>query len=191
MAEWVAFSPPADSGEPKIIVVEVLELLGKAFGTTETEKGFKMLPPCIRVIQGDGISYETLGEILENMVKNNWAADNLAFGSGGALLQKLNGDTQKCAFKCSEIAKKGGETTLVYKDPITDKGKQSKKGRFTVERDEATGKLVTITEGKGDPAKDVLIPVFRNGELLTDQPFSEIKKRAVITDAEVLALGPC
>ena len=35
----------------------------------------------------------------------NWAAENVAFGSGGALLQKLNRDTQKCAFKCSEITK--------------------------------------------------------------------------------------
>lgn len=176
-----------DSGEPKIIVVEVLELLGKQFGTTKNDKGFKMLPACIRVIQGDGISYETLGEILDNMVKNDWAADNLVFGSGGALLQKLNRDTQKCAFKCSEVTKTGGETTLVYKDPITDKGKKSKMGRFTVERD-ASGTLVTITEGKGDPAKDVLIPVFRNGELLIDQPFSEIRKRATVTDAEVPVL---
>ena len=113
-----------DSGEPKIIVVEVLEILGKAFGTSVNEKGYKMLPEYIRVIQGDGISYETLSEILENMVANQWAADNVTFGSGGALLQKLNRDTQKCAFKCSEVTKKGGETTLVYKDPITDQGKQ-------------------------------------------------------------------
>ena len=35
------------------------------------------------------------------MKKLEWSADNIAFGSGGALLQKLNRDTQKCAFKCS------------------------------------------------------------------------------------------
>lgn len=32
---------------------------------------------------------------------NQWSADNVAFGSGGALLQKLHRDTQKCAYKCS------------------------------------------------------------------------------------------
>ena len=32
---------------------------------------------------------------------NKWSADNVAFGSGGALLQKLHRDTQKCAYKCS------------------------------------------------------------------------------------------
>ena len=41
------------------------------------------------------------------MTKNGWAADNLAFGSGGALLQKLNRDTQKCAFKCCSIGAAG------------------------------------------------------------------------------------
>ena len=42
-----------------------------------------MLPAYIRVIQGDGISYETLPAILERMKENNWSAENLAFGSGG------------------------------------------------------------------------------------------------------------
>ena len=46
----------------------------------------------------------------------------------GALLQKLNRDTQKCAFKCSMVVVDG---TLrdVYKCPITDVGKSSKRGR--------------------------------------------------------------
>lgn len=66
---------------------------------------------------------------------------------------------------------------------------QSKKGRLTVERDESTGRLVTITEGKGDPSRDVLITVFRNGELVIDQPFSQIRERAAITDAEVPTFG--
>ena len=52
-------------------------------------------------LQGDGISYDSLGKILEHMRNNKWSADNVSFGSGGALLQKLNRDTQKCAFKCS------------------------------------------------------------------------------------------
>ena len=70
-----------------------------------------MLPPYLRVIQGDGISYETLEEILDNMTKHKWSADNLAFGSGGALLQKLNRDTQKCAFKCSYCVVNGKEVS--------------------------------------------------------------------------------
>ena len=52
-------------------------------------------------MQGDGISYETIANILEHMKVNKWSADNVAFGSGGALLQKVHRDTQKCAYKCS------------------------------------------------------------------------------------------
>jgi len=170
-----------DSGDPPIIVPQLLDILGEAFkeGVTTTSTGHKMLPPYIRMIQGDGISYESLGAILDAMAAAGWAADNLAFGSGGALLQKLNRDTQKCAFKCSEITKEGGASTLVYKDPITDKGKQSKKGKLTLEVG-PEGKLVTVTEGKGDPSKDVLIETFRNGYLLVDQKCSEIRDRAKI-----------
>ena len=69
--------------------------------------------------------------------------------------------------------------TQVYKDPITDKGKQSKKGKLTLEMG-PDGKLTTVTEGKGDPAKDVLVEVFRNGYLLVDQKCSEIRDRAKI-----------
>lgn len=57
--------------------------LGSKFGTTINSKGYKLLPSYLRVIQGDGISYETLREILENMKKNGWSVDNLAFGCGG------------------------------------------------------------------------------------------------------------
>ena len=42
------------------------------------------------------------------------------------------------------------------------------------------GTLVTKTEGSGDPAKDVLIEVFRNGYLLVDQTCAEIRERAKI-----------
>jgi len=168
-----------DSGEPKVIVVEVLTILEKQFGSTTNGKGFKMLPPQIRVIQGDGISYESLGDILQAMQDAGFAADNLVFGSGGALLQKVNRDTQKIAFKCSEITDAEGKTTLVYKDPISDHGKKSKMGRLTLEKD-AKGGIVTITEGKGDPAKDMLVEVFRDGVTLKEWTFAEIRELAKI-----------
>ena len=168
-----------DSGDPPVIVPKLLGLLGEAFkeDVSTTSTGHKVLPPYIRMIQGDGISYESLGDILAAMEKAGWAAENLAFGSGGALLQKLNRDTQKCAFKCSEITKAGGETFEVYKDPITDKGKQSKKGKLTLER-QPNGSLKTITEGKGNPSNDVLVEVFRDGEICIEWSFAEIRERA-------------
>ena len=40
-----------DSGDPPTVVVKVLEILGSKFGTTINSKGYKMLPPYLRVIQ--------------------------------------------------------------------------------------------------------------------------------------------
>ena len=168
-----------DSGDPPVIVPQLLDLLGEAFkeDVTTTSTGHKLLPPYIRMIQGDGISVESLELILDAMAEKGWAADNLAFGSGGALLQKINRDTQKCAFKCSEITKSDGSSTQVFKDPITDKGKQSKKGKLTLEMGK-DGKLTTVTEGKGSAEKDVLVEVFRDGALAIEWSFEEVRKRA-------------
>ena len=86
--------------------------MGEKFKPSVNSKGYKILPSYIRVIQGDGISYETIGAILENMKKHSWSADNLVFGSGGALLQRLDRDTQKCAFKCSYAVINGKEVRI-------------------------------------------------------------------------------
>merc|ERR1712039_973969 len=116
-------------GEIPKIVTDVLAKLGGKFECAKTSTGHKLLPPQIRVIQGDGIDIKTLEQILKSMKDNGWAADNLAFGSGGALLQKLHRDTSKCAFKCSN-AVIAGKNVDVVKDPITDPGKKSKKGKL-------------------------------------------------------------
>src|SRR5262249_50868100 len=47
-----------DSGDPPTIVSEVLRILGDAFGFSINGKGFKVLHPNVRVIQGDGVDYE-------------------------------------------------------------------------------------------------------------------------------------
>merc|ERR1719460_2731878 len=108
-----------DSGELPGIVGDVLDSLGKVFETTTTSTGHKLLPPQIRVIQGDGISIGSLQTIIDHIAERGWALDNLAFGSGGALLQKLHRDTLKIAFKCCNATIKGEEVDI-YKDPITD-----------------------------------------------------------------------
>jgi nicotinamide phosphoribosyltransferase len=166
-----------DSGDPPVIVVECLEKLGGKFGTTTNDKGFKLLPPYIRIIQGDGVSYETLSTILEAMKSAGWAADNVAFGSGGALLQKLNRDTQKCAFKCCE-AVVDGKPRAVFKDPITDQGKKSKQGQLKVVKED--GKIVTLTDGKGDPKDDLIVEVFRDGTLVKDFTFYEVRSASEV-----------
>lgn len=163
-----------DSGHPPEVVVRVLEILGKAFGTRTNEKGFKVLDPHVRVIQGDGIDRVMLGTILEAMEAAGWSADNLAFGSGGGLLQKVDRDTMKFAFKCSAVEVDGAWRD-VMKDPVTDPGKRSKAGRLMLVRD-ADG-YRTVVEGQ-TTLPNLLVPVFRDGEPLVDETFDAIRARA-------------
>lgn len=166
-----------DSGDPPTIVCQVLEILTEKFGHSKTSTGHKLLPPYVRVIQGDGISYESLKDILQAMDEQEFAADNVAFGSGGALLQRIDRDTQKCAFKCS-FARVAGRNVDVYKDPVTDPGKMSKKGRLTLERTEDG--YITTTDGTGEPSKNVLVEVFRDGRLLKEWTLEEVKNRCEV-----------
>ena len=52
----------------------------------------------------------------------------IGFGSGGGLLQKFNRDTLGCAFKACAV-ELDGEWKDIYKSPIDDTNKHSKKGR--------------------------------------------------------------
>lgn len=168
-----------DSGEPVSTVLQVIEGLGNAFGTQTNEKGYKVLPPQIRMIQGDGIDRQMLGNIIENLLKHKWSIDNIAFGSGGGLLQQFNRDTLQFAFKCS-WAKGHDYERDVYKDPVTSSAKKSKRGRLALVRDEKVGyrclpeKMVPWCENR-------LVEVFRDGDLLIDQNLEDIRKRAELS----------
>ena len=167
-----------DSGDPKTIPVKCVELLGEKFGYTVNSKGYKVLNPAVRVIQGDGITIKTIPVILDNLNLAGWSTDNLAFGMGGGLLQQVNRDTLKFAMKAS-AANVGGEWRDVYKDPITDPGKTSKKGRFVVTRER--GKWETLPLHGGYDWADVLTTVYENGSINSkNNSFEEIRKRSLI-----------
>lgn len=118
-----------DSGDPVLVNRKLIQILGEKFGYTVNAKGFKVLNN-VRLIQGDGITTLSIRSILGALTADGWSADNIAFGQGGALLQQLNRDTCKFAMKCSAI-RVNGEWRDVYKDPIGDSGKKSKRGRQT------------------------------------------------------------
>lgn len=162
-----------DSGDPLTVPVDVIERLGEKFGYTINKKGYKVLPSCIRVIQGDGITIDSLPIILDNLLNRGWSADNIAFGMGGGLLQMVNRDTQKFAMKCSAMYI-NGEWHDVYKDPVTDTGKRSKKGRLVLTRE--NGKWETVRANTGHDWADNLATVFMNGKILKEYTFDEIRE---------------
>jgi nicotinamide phosphoribosyltransferase len=175
-----------DSGDPVAVVHQCLELLDDAFGHTVNGKGYRVLNH-VRVIQGDGINPTSLRAILERITSAGYATDNLAFGMGGALLQRLDRDTQKFALKCS-AARVDGAWIDVYKDPVTDKGKQSKRGRMTLLLHREYGGFRTVPvppaaaslDDVEKPAgyEDAMVTVWEDGRLLRDWTFAEIRARA-------------
>ncbi|KAM9216690.1 nicotinamide phosphoribosyltransferase isoform 2-T2 [Dugong dugon] len=168
-----------DSGNPLDTLLKVLDILGKKFPVTENSKGYKLLPPYLRVIQGDGVDINTLQEIVEGMKKKKWSIENVSFGSGGALLQKLTRDLLNCSFKCSYVVTNGLGIN-VFKDPVADPNKRSKKGRLSLHRTPA-GNFVTLEEGKGDLeeyGRDLLHTVFKNGKVTKSYSFDEVRENA-------------
>ncbi|XP_031721473.1 nicotinamide phosphoribosyltransferase [Anarrhichthys ocellatus] len=175
-----------DSGDPLDTVLKVLEILGKKFPPVENSKGYKVLPPYIRVIQGDGVDINTLQEIVEGMKQHKWSIENISFGSGGALLQKLTRDLLNCSFKCSYVVTNGLGVN-VFKDPVADPNKRSKKGRLSLHRTQS-GDFVTLEEGKGDLEEygaDLLHTVFQNGNIVKTYTFDEVRENAQVKESEL------
>jgi len=127
-----------DSGDPAPTVTKVVEILMDKFGYTTNSKGYRVLPPCVRVIQGDGINNASINEILASLKWNKMSAENVGFGMGGALLQHCNRDTYGFAMKCCAL-KVNGVWRDVYKEAT---GKASKRGRLNLVR--RNGEVQTI-----------------------------------------------
>lgn len=189
-----------DSGDPSDVVVKCLYILEKYYGSVKNDKGFRVLNN-VRVIQGDGIDHATIRSILFCMELAGFSADNVAFGQGGALLQQVNRDTLKFAMKCSTIGirvpfvserekddvmyMEGSQLEWrdVYKDPITDHGKVSKKGRVTLWN--SGGEYVSAVDqprGWADksfgPWVEALSEVYRDGVLVKEITFDEVRANA-------------
>ena len=171
-----------DSGDPVEVLPKMFQILGETFGYTTNSKGYKVLNN-VRILWGDGINQLSIHSILTKIVDfGGWSADNIAFGMGGALLQQLDRDTQKFAMKCS-AAEINGEWVDVFKDPITDKVKASKKGRVTLWTNggefETSVERPTRWTDKGSEWTEALEEVFRDGKLVKEITFEEVRANSM------------
>lgn len=164
-----------DSGNPAEVVLECVSILEKYFGSEVNNKGYLVLNN-VRVLQGDGITIDSIKEILENLMDAGYSADNVVFGQGGALLQIVNRDDQKFAMKCSAILI-GDELRDVYKDPITDSGKRSKRGILKLTSDLRT---LSHHDPEYEAVEDILKCVFCNGNLFNEITFEEVRANAIL-----------
>lgn len=166
-----------DSGDPVKVTLEVIKLLEEHFGTEENSKGYRVLNPCIRIIQGDGVDPNSIEAILENYKQHGYSADNIAFGMGGGLLQKVNRDTFGWAMKASAI-QVNDLWRPVFKEPAGMSSKNSKRGRLQLFKD-AAGNYITIDMDSAHTPPThghcVMREVFRDGEILREDNFNQIR----------------
>jgi len=161
---------------PEEQMVWIAESLWKSFGGERNSKGFRVINPKVRMLWGDGIDIDGIEKILRHLKDNEFSVENIAtFGMGGGLLQKINRDTQRFAFKCS-AQERDGVWLDVYKEP-QDKSKASKRGRLT---------LIKTLEGletyrRGNVCSPCqLKTVFENGEIKKEYDLTTIRENAKV-----------
>ena len=164
-----------DSGDPATIVTKVIDILMEKFGYTTNTKGYRLLPNNLRLIQGDGVNSKTIEECLSAMKTKKQSAENIAFGMGGGLLQKLDRDTQEFAMKANAI-QRDGQWIDVSKTPKTDMSKASKPGRLALVLEGGCFKTIRF-EALGERSS-LLVPVFQDGNILKEWTFKEIRGRS-------------
>lgn len=165
---------------PALLVTWILETLWDGYGGTTTSKGFRVLDPHVRVLWGDGIDPHGIEKIINRAMLAGFSPENLVFGMGGGLLQKVNRDTERFAFKASAMKDENGWRD-VQKQPL-DASKASKGGRLALIRVAPHG-FATVREGDArsltaEGGQSVLQTVFEDGKLLNVQDFDSIRSRA-------------
>jgi nicotinamide phosphoribosyltransferase len=172
-----------DSGDPIMTLLEIFGILFETFGFTTNAKGYKVLPPQVRVIQGDGVNYAEIINMYNALKSKSISAENLVLGMGGALLQKVDRDTQKFALKCSsaiingkEVAVEKSPTEMNANGNITPSFKKSKGGRLKLVK--INGSFKTINEQEQLELADELHTVFENGQMVNPITFEQVKANA-------------
>lgn len=172
-----------DSGDAITNVLFACEKLAEAFGTTRNQKGYLVLNN-VRVLQGDGINENSTWDLLKALQDNGFSVENLILGCGGSLLQgnfdtSINRDTHRFAMKCSCVIT-DGKLVDVYKAPITDKGKVSKKGRLDLIWDGEKYKTINIDHLPLNQYAEnsMMQTVFENGKLLVDWNLADVQQNA-------------
>lgn len=171
----IVFRP--DSGDMLEVVPKILAMQEQSFGVDHTATGHKKIR-YVGVIQGDGVDHFMIAQMLDKITRVlNYSADCVIFGSGGALLQKVNRDTLKFAQKACAILTDDGWIGIA-KDPITDHGKKSLEGVLTLARNLHTEKLETVRLDNGPITEnyvDIMQLVYYKGSLYNETTFKEIR----------------
>lgn len=179
-----------DSGDCVEVVTKTVFKLWDEFGGTINSKGYKVLDPHVKAIYGDSITVQRCEEIYKILMENGFSCSNVALGVGSfsfqcieedGFLKPFTRDTFSSCIKATycEIDDK---PFPIFKNPKDGGFKKSQKGccrvytrcdRSIYYEDELTWEQATDYEKRGN----MLIPVFKDGELLKEQSLKEIRDR--------------
>ena len=179
-----------DSGDCVEVVTKTVFKLWEEFGGTVNSKGYKVLDPHVKAIYGDSITVQRCEEIYKILMENGFACSNVALGVGSFSFQCIEEDDELKPFtrdtfsSCikATYCEIDGKPTPIFKNPKDGGFKKSQKGccRVYTRCDgsiyyeaELTWKQATDYEKRGN----MLIPVFKDGELLKGQSLKEVRDR--------------
>ena len=170
-----------DSGDAVDVIIQLLKKFDAAFGSVVNSKGYKVLN-VVRILQGDGLTdVEDFVKIAEAVLAAGFSIENIVFGQGGGLLQIVNRDDLKFAMKTC-AAEVDGEWIDVFKDPVTDPGKRSKKGRLETFQNTLTGEYETLrldSASANDPMwVQAMQTVWVNGVLFNETNLTDVQARS-------------
>jgi nicotinamide phosphoribosyltransferase len=173
-----------DSGNPPTVVLRTLRDLERAFGSKPNSKGYRVLNN-VRVIQGDGITEESIPEIIKTIMDAGFSASNVAFGMGGGLLQQLDRDTHQYAYKTC-FARIGDRFVRIAKNPIDAPEKKSKSGYLDLTTTGHDVGYYTFESHPFYPAPNSCLDVvYDDLQIRRTHTFEDIRQRA-ISHAEAL-----
>lgn len=184
-----------DSGNPLEVIPKMLRIINQ--NGVRTVPNDKILFQDFAILWGDGVTPEVIEQILISATEAGYAAENFVFGSGGDIMQNHTRDTNGFAVKCSSITIDNGhpfetgeivdgkhemewEESLqeidVFKNPITDPGKKSKKGKVTTfYNKESKTYFVDKVGTEFEVAEDIVTTVYENGVLIKETTLDEIR----------------
>lgn len=196
-----------DSGDPVEVVTETVFRLWNIFGGTVNSKGYKVLDTHIKAIYGDSITPQRAEKIYSILMENGFACNNVVLGAGSFSMQCLETgeslapytrDTFHIAVKAVYCEDSAGNKMPVFKAPknyikvngefqeaenSSDKviSKRSHKGMCCVYKNE-NGDIIcrdgfTSVDIDDFPYENMLVPVFRNGEMLKEYSLADIRNR--------------
>jgi len=173
---WMTMRP--DSGDPSEAVLLGLKRAETVWGAEKNKKGYKVISGAA-VIQGDGMTFKSIKQVLNDVMDAGYSVGSVLFGMGGGLLQRHNRDTMAFATKLSHIVYADGSEHDIMKFPKTDSSKISLPGVLEVKR--VDGIPTIFPEGEGPKDQDNLLEVVYDMRPLKDFKFDDfdtVRERA-------------